>query len=132
MRTIEWDEEREAVRLIDQTRLPRAYKIEVCERVEELIRAIKELKVRGAPALGVAGALGVVLACKNAATDEAIDIEIAIEKAVKQLQNARPTAVNLSYGVNRAFNAAKRGETPEEMKNTLLRRRSGLLMRISQ
>jgi len=109
MRTIEWDEEREAVRLIDQTQLPRAYKIEVCERVEELIRAIKELKVRGAPALGVAGALGVVLACKNA---EAIEIE----KAVKQLENARPTAVNLSYGVNRAFNAAKRGETPEEMK----------------
>ena len=120
MRTIEWDEEREAVRLIDQTRLPRTYKIEVCERVEELIRAIKELKVRGAPALGVAGALGVVLACKNAATDEAIDIEIAIEKAVKQLQNARPTAVNLSYGVNRAFNAAKRGETPEEMKKYAL------------
>jgi len=113
MRTIEWDEEREAVRLIDQTQLPRAYKIEVCERVEELIRAIKELKVRGAPALGVAGALGVVLACKNA---EAIEIE----KAVKQLENARPTAVNLSYGVNRAFNAAKRGETPEEMKRYAL------------
>jgi len=116
MRTIEWDEEREAVRLIDQTQLPRAYKIEVCERVEELIRAIKELKVRGAPALGVAGALGVVLACKNAATAEAIEIE----KAVKQLENARPTAVNLSYGVNRAFNAAKRGETPEEMKRYAL------------
>jgi len=113
MRTIEWDEEHEAVRLIDQTQLPRAYKIEVCERVEELIRAIKELKVRGAPALGVAGALGVVLACKNA---EAIEIE----KAVKQLENARPTAVNLSYGVNRAFNAAKRGETPEEMKRYAL------------
>ncbi len=85
----------------------------VCERVEELIEAIRELKVRGAPALGVAGALGVVLACKNA--DES-----AIENAVMQLANARPTAVNLSYGVNRAFSAAKRGKNAEEMRKYAL------------
>ncbi len=113
MRTIDWDEDRAAVRLIDQTRLPAEYEVVYCERVDELIAAIKELKVRGAPALGVAGALGVVLACKSASKGE-------IERAVMKLKEARPTAVNLFYGIDRAYRAAKRGKTPEEMEELAL------------
>ncbi len=113
MRTIDWDDDRAAVRLIDQTRLPAEYEVVYCERVDELIAAIKELKVRGAPALGVAGALGVVLACKSASKGE-------IERAVMKLKEARPTAVNLFYGIDRAYRAAKRGKTPEEMEELAL------------
>ncbi|MBE9592319.1 MAG: S-methyl-5-thioribose-1-phosphate isomerase, partial [Proteobacteria bacterium] len=65
MNTIEWAEDTETVKLIDQTLLPGEYKIVACRRVAELIDAIKRLKVRGAPALGAAGAYGVVLGCIN-------------------------------------------------------------------
>ncbi len=114
MRTIDWDDDRAAVRLIDQTRLPVEYEVVYCERVEELIEAIKELKVRGAPALGIAGALGVVLACKTATEGE------EIERYLMKLKKARPTAVNLFYGIDRAYSAAKRGKTPEEKEKLAL------------
>lgn len=114
MRTITWDDEKEGVKLIDQTLLPGEYKIVACAQVDELIAAIKELKVRGAPALGAAGAFGVVLVCKNA-RDEA-----AIKKEANKLRTARPTAVNLSYGVERALAAALRGETLQEMMRLAL------------
>jgi methylthioribose-1-phosphate isomerase len=114
MRTIAWDDERAVVKLIDQTLLPADYKIVVCTQVDGLIEAIKQLKVRGAPALGAAGAFGVVLAYKNA-RDEA-----AIRKETDKLRNARPTAVNLSFGVDRALAAAVHGETLEEMMQLAL------------
>jgi methylthioribose-1-phosphate isomerase len=108
MRTIAWDDEKAVVKLIDQTLLPAEYKLVECTRVDELIDAIKRLKVRGAPALGVAGAFGVALACMTE-RDEA-----NLKEAVEKLKNARPTAVNLSYGVDRALQAALRGETMQE------------------
>jgi len=114
MRTIEWDEIKEAVKLIDQTLLPAEYDILECKTLEELIDAIKRLKVRGAPALGVAGAFGVVLACTNE------DSKATIKTKVERLKKARPTAVNLSYGVNRALNAAMPGTTTQEMKTYAL------------
>lgn len=114
MRTIEWADEKEAVRLIDQTLLPGDYKIVECTRVDELIDAIKRLKVRGAPALGAAGAFGVVLACMNAGNKEELKNE------VEKLKKARPTAINLSYGVNRALNAAMPGKNTQEMRSYAL------------
>lgn len=109
MRTIEWDEKKDSLKLIDQTLLPGEYKIVECKTLAELIDAIQRLKVRGAPALGAAGAFGVVLACINekSRTD--------IKKAVEKLKKARPTAVNLSYGVDRTLNAAMRGKDTQEM-----------------
>ncbi|MCK4475346.1 MAG: S-methyl-5-thioribose-1-phosphate isomerase [Methanophagales archaeon] len=114
MRTIEWDDKKEAVKLIDQTLLPREYKIAEFKTLEELIDAIQRLKVRGAPALGAAGAFGVVLACINEKSKN------AIKKEVERLKKARPTAVNLSYGVNRALDAAMSGRTMQEMKEYAL------------
>ncbi len=114
MRTIDWDEDSAAVRLIDQTRLPIDYEVLYCERVDELIAAIKELKVRGAPALGVAGALGVVLACKTATSKD------EFERSIEQLKKSRPTAVNLFYGIERAYRAAKRGATRDERERLAL------------
>ena len=108
MRTIAWDDEKAVVKLIDQTLLSAEYKIVECTRVDELIDAIKRLKVRGAPALGVAGAFGVVLVCMNEHD------EVNLKEAAEKLKNARPTGVNLSYGVNRALEAALRGETMQD------------------
>jgi len=114
MRTIEWAEEAGAVKLIDQTLLPRECRVVACKTVSGLVDAIKKLRVRGAPALGAAGAFGVVLACKNQKT------EAGVKEAVELLKKARPTAVNLSYGVERALNAALLGRTAREREERAL------------
>ncbi|MER5742417.1 S-methyl-5-thioribose-1-phosphate isomerase [Streptomyces sp. NPDC002225] len=85
-----------AVVLLDQTRLP-AEEVElVCADVPALVRAIRTLAVRGAPLLGIAGAYGVALAVARGD-----DVAMAAEL----LDRARPTAVNLGYGVRRAVRA---------------------------
>ncbi|MEU4577325.1 S-methyl-5-thioribose-1-phosphate isomerase [Nonomuraea sp. NPDC023979] len=104
MRTIDWVDG--AVELIDQTRLPAECVTLRLHTVDELVEAIRRLAVRGAPALGVAGALGVVLARG--------DLE-----AVARLRAARPTAVNLAWGVDRA--AAYLAEGQEAVLRAALR-----------
>lgn len=106
MRTIDWVEG--AVEIIDQTALPGRTAVLRLSTVEELVSAIATLAVRGAPALGVAGALGVALAARQYKDDEA-----ARAAAVHRLETARPTAVNLARGVRRA--AARLGHGPESV-----------------
>ena len=104
MRTIDWVDG--AIELVDQTRLPGACVMLRLHTVDELIDAIRRLAVRGAPALGVAGALGVVLARGD-------------RDAITRLRAARPTAVNLAWGVDRA--AAFAGQGPESVLRAALR-----------
>ncbi|MCE3553308.1 S-methyl-5-thioribose-1-phosphate isomerase [Pseudonocardia sp. RS11V-5] len=92
--TICW--ERDRIVLVDQTRLPEVHRTEITT-VDGLVDAIRRLVVRGAPALGVAGAYGVALAARNGG-DTAADAE--------RIASARPTAVNLRRGVERALAAA--------------------------
>lgn len=84
--------------LVDQTLLPHSLVLREVHTVDELVEAIQHLRVRGAPALGVAGALGVALALAQAER-EGWDHE-AIEVALGKLRAARPTAVNLAWGVD--------------------------------
>ncbi|QSB14864.1 S-methyl-5-thioribose-1-phosphate isomerase [Natronosporangium hydrolyticum] len=93
MRTIDWVDG--AIEIIDQTALPAQLTVRRLTTVPELIEAIQSLAVRGAPALGVAGALGVALAAQTS-TGAARDEQVAAVAA------ARPTAVNLAGGVDRA------------------------------
>ena len=95
MRTIDWVDG--AVEIIDQTALPGELRILRLHTVPELVAAIQSLAVRGAPALGVAGAFGVALAARVHADDPA-----ALAGAVGRVENARPTAVNLARGARRA------------------------------
>ncbi|MEU0373428.1 S-methyl-5-thioribose-1-phosphate isomerase [Streptomyces sp. NPDC006283] len=95
---LRWDEPPEGpvLVLLDQTRLP-AEEVElVCTDVPALVRAIRTLAVRGAPVLGIAGAYGVALAAVRG---------FDVEEAVELLETARPTAVNLGYGVRLAASA---------------------------
>jgi methylthioribose-1-phosphate isomerase len=96
MRTIDWRDG--LVVAIDQTRLPHEVVVMEIDTVEELITAIKRLAIRGAPALGVAGALGVALAARSSGPDPS-----AAEAAAGALRAARPTAVNLAWGVDRVL-----------------------------
>lgn len=95
MRTIDWIDG--SIQLIDQTRLPDAVEILRVDTVDDLIAAIQRLAIRGAPALGVAGALGVALLADREPDPAAVRQEAA------RLRAARPTAVNLSWGVDRAL-----------------------------
>ena len=85
-----------AIELLDQTRLPATEGVLMCSDVPQLVDAIGRLVVRGAPLLGVAGAFGVALAAMRGDDVEAAAVAIA---------GARPTAVNLGWGVRQALAA---------------------------
>jgi len=103
VRAIDWVDD--AIDLVDQTLLPGKYKRHRVTEIDELISDIQRLAVRGAPALGVAGALGVALLARQS------DDVAAIKTDAQRLRAARPTAVNLSWGVDRAL--AKLNEGPD-------------------
>ena len=105
-RTIDWDGD--AVVIIDQTRLPHEERVLRLREVAELAEAIQLLRVRGAPALGVAGALGIALAVRRA-QENGTDIRIAADRAAGQLAATRPTAVNLRWGIDKALGALGAG-----------------------
>ncbi|MDP9455915.1 MAG: S-methyl-5-thioribose-1-phosphate isomerase [Actinomycetota bacterium] len=98
MRTIDWVDGR--IHIIDQTLLPGEEVSLSLETVEEVAEAISSLRVRGAPALGVAGGLGVALAARRAREDGE-DVGEAISRAASLLASTRPTAVNLRWGIER-------------------------------
>jgi methylthioribose-1-phosphate isomerase len=88
-----------AIVLLDQTRLPAAETVVTCTDVPALIDAIRRLVIRGAPLLGVAGAFGVALAAHR---------EDDVHQAAADIEQARPTAVNLGWGTRRALAAYQR------------------------
>jgi methylthioribose-1-phosphate isomerase len=105
MRTIDWNGESNSVVLVDQTLLPKEYRIIECKTLSSLCEAIKSLRIRGAPALGAAGGFGIALA---AFLSEANNLETMIkdlEAAGKALKSTRPTAANLGWGVDRVLKA---------------------------
>lgn len=105
MRTIGWADDH--IVLLDQTLLPDEERLVRIDTVDALIDAISRLAVRGAPALGAAGALGVLLVAGQAVRD-GWD-EAAVQDALKRLRDARPTAVNLARGVDRVAMRMKDG-----------------------
>ena len=94
-----------SVEIIDQSLLPFDERYIQIQTIEELIQAIKNLKVRGAPALGIAGAYGVVLGLKNSSISNDVSELLKITSA--KLIGSRPTAVNLKWGVNRVIEKIK-------------------------
>ena len=121
MRTIEWDESKKVVKLIDQSILPMKFRIVELSTHEDVFLAINKMIVRGAPAIGVAGAYGMALAAFGY---EAKDLE-GMKKWLNQigpyLSEARPTAVNLSWGINRILDLVNSFEgTTEELQQGIL------------
>jgi methylthioribose-1-phosphate isomerase len=102
VRAVEWlDRAVPAVRLLDQTRLPAEEVYIEATDVETVVDAIRRLAVRGAPALGGVGALGVAIALAQAAREGWDDARLRRE--IARLRNARPTAVNLAWAVDRVL-----------------------------
>ncbi|MHC1740008.1 MAG: S-methyl-5-thioribose-1-phosphate isomerase [Anaerolineaceae bacterium] len=101
MRTIEWTSDANFVRLIDQRKLPNRLEYLIIHDANEMAQAIQSMAIRGAPALGIAGAFGLVLEALKLSVHKAIDLRADLQQAANLLHNSRPTAVNLGWGVKR-------------------------------
>lgn len=107
IKTIEWIDNYS--RMIDQTILPYEFKTVDIKTAEQMYHAIKDMIVRGAPAIGIAGAHGVALAAVEIKKETA-DKQLFIEKLKKQaeyLKSSRPTAVNLMWAVDKQMHLAE-------------------------
>jgi len=94
-RTIWFDEKDQAVKIIDQTKLPHKFEVKNLKTVKDAINAIKTMEVRGAPLIGATAAYGIVLAVAENGNPE------FIKKSSEDLIKSRPTAINLKWAVNR-------------------------------
>jgi methylthioribose-1-phosphate isomerase len=91
------------IRYIDQTLLPEKYTTVECRSVQRLAEAIKRLEIRGAPALGVAGAYGIALSTRVCRKNDLHAFFAEIHKDAEILRATRPTAINLGWGIDRVL-----------------------------
>lgn len=120
MRTIEWNHDEQCIEMIDQTRLPGEIETYFARTVDQLIESINVLRVRGAPALGAAGGYGVALSCRIHSAENASRLLDEVEDDADRIASARPTAVNLSRGVERVLNVAQQADSREGMRRRTL------------
>lgn len=99
IKTIDW--KNNAIRIIDQTKLPGKFVYLDIKDLKTLWQAIKELKVRGAPALGAAAGLGIYLGIKDSRAKNFAEFEKELNRIIKYLACSRPTAINLFWGLER-------------------------------
>ncbi len=105
MRTIEWLNGK--VRLIDQRQLPQELVLEECTDYRQVARAIKEMHIRGAPAIGAAAAFGLALAAYHSKATSPEELLRELEEAAEVLRATRPTAVNLFWAIERVLGKAR-------------------------
>jgi methylthioribose-1-phosphate isomerase len=121
--TIEWEGDINGrIRLIDQTLLPAELKFVYCENLDSIWHAIKTLMVRGAPAIGIAGAMGVVLGMKENHAEDTDAFFKDLKQVTTYLSSSRPTAVNLFWGIARMERVAQENENKSvrEIRELLL------------
>ncbi len=110
--------------MIDQTKLPNSLEYVIYTDYNDVAAAIRNLVIRGAPAIGVAGAFGLALAALQSSSETIDDFLSDLEKAKEILLETRPTAINLSWGLekiyNSALNHAEQGRTISEIRDTII------------
>jgi len=118
--TIEWKNNK--IKIIDQTKLPHKLEYIHIEKPQDLWEAIKLLKVRGAPALGAAGALGVYLGIKDVKAKDFTLFSKELKKVSRYIASSRPTARNLFWGIERicAVAAANKDRSLSAIKKLIL------------
>ena len=102
-----------ALRLIDQTRLPAELVTIDCRDVPTVWEAIRSLRVRGAPAIGIAAAYGAVLGARQGLPEGAPGVRAALRRAAESLRTSRPTAVNLFWALDRMERLAETDPSPD-------------------
>ena len=105
--TLEWRDSDSTLLLIDQLRLPHYFEIVECHTYQEVGEAIRDMKVRGAPAIGVTAVYGLALAALQSRATSVAQLLADLEKAQIFLNATRPTAVNLAWALSRGIKAAQ-------------------------
>ena len=121
MRTIVWNEKQKSVDIIDQNSLPVEFRTISLFSYPDVIRAIKHMTVRGAPAIGVTGVYGMALAALDSKETDLLALKVQLKQVSLEIGNARPTAVNLWNMLNHSLAVIDEfdGEV-EELKIKLL------------
>ncbi|MDE1816513.1 MAG: S-methyl-5-thioribose-1-phosphate isomerase [Thaumarchaeota archaeon] len=119
LRTVEWKDN--AVVMIDQTRLPNELVYVKYADYKDVADAIRNLVVRGAPAIGVSGAFGLALAALQSKATDKENLIKDLEQAKKILFETRPTAINLAWGLERIMNVARSGKDAQEIRNNTIK-----------
>src|SRR5438034_11844133 len=99
VQTLEWTDS--GVRFIDQTKLPTEEAYVTCKTYEQVADAIRNMVVRGAPAIGVAAAMGIALGVKNSNAESVGELKPEFERICEVMGDTRPTAVNLLWAIRR-------------------------------
>ena len=120
MRTIYWEDD--AVKMIDQRILPNALEIVTCQTHTEVAHHIKDMTIRGAPAIGAAAGFGLALAARESTAQTPRDLLADLQAASRLLHAARPTAVNLAWALARItrFAESQNDLTAAELRNAIL------------
>ena len=105
--TVDWAPGGDAVRIIDQRQLPASYVERDLRALDEVCDAIRTLAVRGAPAIGVAGAMGLVVALLPHTNDSAEPFGERLRSVAAAIRATRPTAVNLPWAIDRMLQRAR-------------------------
>ena len=111
---VAWSPDRRALRYLDQRALPAREEVHDVRALEDIIDAIRTLAIRGAPAIGVGAAIGLVIALEHAGDGSARSVRSLLPGFAARLEAARPTAVNLAWAVGRMAARAAR-ETDDDL-----------------
>jgi methylthioribose-1-phosphate isomerase len=122
MRTVFWDTDRHVMRMIDQRLLPFEAVVPEYETYQAVADAIRDMVVRGAPAIGAAAAFGMAVAARQSRAADRLALLRDLEEAARVLEAARPTAVNLAWAVRRQLRVAtdETLETADDVRDALL------------
>ncbi len=101
MRTVTWDYANHQVRMIDQRLLPGEFREVSFSSYDQVANAIQQMVVRGAPAIGASAAFGMALAAHASSASEIEEMRVEMEAAAEVLRAARPTAINLTWAIDR-------------------------------
>ena len=118
LRTIEWKDN--SVVMIDQTKLPNTLEYVTYTDYNQVVDAINNLVVRGAPAIGVSGAFGLALAALQSNATEKDELIAYIKNAKKILFETRPTAINLAWGLDKIMHIANQSTTVDEIRTNVV------------
>lgn len=121
MRTIFWDSQTNELKMIDQRHLPGRLEFVSFRRHAEVAQAIRDMVVRGAPAIGAAAAFALALAARESASSSTPDLLTDLQAAAALLRSARPTAVNLAWALERVLQRAQAFHgSADEMRQLVL------------
>lgn len=120
IQTLEWTDS--GVRFIDQTKLPTEETYVTCKTYQQVADVIRNMVVRGAPAIGVSAAMGIALGVKNSKAETTSDLKREFDEICDVIGKTRPTAVNLFWAIRRMQQKFEqlRGRAPEQIRQGLI------------